>query len=184
MHPPYLVQLVYHFRRTDVDGVGEKVRAWLDGRRLLSAMLAEATAASGCTHRHVRCPAQIVTSEARRARLVVTNHHKLALMGGDPGFSGRFRTVVIDEANHFENAVRSAYQTEVASREVGRLLRIVVKPLKAAMRRAAGEDQERLQNVLTAVSALQQEVVALHGALVGLNPTDRTGQGTRTRPRS
>jgi hypothetical protein len=36
-----------------VDGVGEKVRAWLDDRGLLSAMLAEATAANGCTHRHV-----------------------------------------------------------------------------------------------------------------------------------
>jgi ATP-dependent DNA helicase DinG len=172
----YLVQLVYHFRHTDVDGVGEKVRLWLDGRGLLSAMLAEATAASGCTHRHVHCPAQIVTTEARRARLVVTNHHKLALMGGDPSFSGRFRTVVIDEANHFESAVRSAYQTEVASREIGRLLRIVAKPLKAAQGRAAGDDLEPLKRIQEAHSALHQEMRALLGALVALHPTARPGE--------
>jgi ATP-dependent DNA helicase DinG len=172
----YLVQLIYHFRHTDVDNVGEKARAWLDDRGLLSAMLAEATAASGCTHRHVHCPAQIVTTEARRARLVVTNHHKLALMGADPGFNGRFRFVVIDEANHFENAVRSAYQTEVASHELGRHLRIVAKPLTVALNRAAGEDFERLQRTRTALNALRREMTALHGALVALHPTARRGE--------
>jgi ATP-dependent DNA helicase DinG len=172
----YLVQLIYHFRHTDVDGVGEKVGAWLDDRGLLSAMLAEATAANGCTHRHVHCPAQIVTTEARRARLVVTNHHKLALVGGDPGFSGRFRTVVIDEANHFEYAVRSAYQTEVASHELGRLLRIVAKPLKAAHSRAAGEDLAPLKRAQAAHTALYEEMRALHGALAALHPMARPGE--------
>lgn len=172
----YLVQLVYHFRHTDVDGIGEKVRAWLDERGLLSAMLAEATAASGCTHRHVHCPAQIVTAEARRARLVVTNHHKLALMGGDPTFSGRFRTVVIDEANHFENAVRSAYQTEAASSELNRLLRMVAKPLRAALGRAAGETFDLLNTHQAALVAVQSEMGALHGALVAINPTARPGE--------
>lgn len=172
----YLVQLVYHFRHTDVDGIGEKVRTWLDERGLLSAMLAEATAASGCSHRHVHCPAQIVTAEARRARLVVTNHHKLALMRGDPTFSGRFRTVVIDEANHFESAVRSAYQTEAASSELNRLLRIVGKPLRKALSRAAGETFDNLNTHQATLTALQSEMRALHGALVGLNPTARPGE--------
>ena len=159
-----------------MDGIGEKVRAWLDEHSLLSAMLAETTAASGCSHHHVHCPAQIVTAEARRARLVVTNHHKLAVMGGDPTFSGRFRTLVIDEANHFENAVRSAYQTEAASTELNRLLRIVTKPLRAALSRAAGETFDLLNTQLATLAALQSEMRALHGALKGLNPTARPGE--------
>ncbi len=171
----YLVQLIYHFHHTDVDGVGEKVRHWLDDGGRLAAMLAETTAASGCTHRHVHCPAQIVTAAARHARLVVTNHHKLALMGGDPTFAGRFRTVVIDEANHFENAVRGAFQSETASHELSRLLSLVGRPLKAALRRAAGQDRDRLDRVAVTHIGLRQEVGALHRALMALDPTAQPG---------
>ncbi|MCG6894823.1 MAG: ATP-dependent DNA helicase [Desulfobacteraceae bacterium] len=114
----YALVLVFHFRQADLDRVGRRVRHWLGTAGGLSRLLEEISAKSGCPPRHSRCPAQVVVADALRSRIVVTNHHKLAVLDQDPVLSGRFSLYVIDEANHFEKAARNALGIEVRSAEV------------------------------------------------------------------
>ena len=161
----YLVNLVYHFEKADADSVGARVRFHLDHEGHLGRMLAEASARSGCDVRHVHCPAQVVAGQARRSRLVVTNHHKLALMGGDPIFSGWFRYLVIDEANHFENAVRNAFQVSAASHELQRATTYLVQSIGRILPRAAGDAHNDLSDALTLIVDMGRQVTILRQAL-------------------
>jgi ATP-dependent DNA helicase DinG len=112
------VQRAFHFRRADGDAVGERIRFHLNDGLFFRRLLHEISARSGCSRRHLRCPAQVIAAEARNARLIVTNHHKLALLDRDETLGGLFENCVIDEANHFEGAVRGAFGIEIASREI------------------------------------------------------------------
>jgi len=114
----YFVNRVFHFREADGDAVGERVRFYLNDGLFFRRLQHEISARSGCSRRHLRCPAQVVAAEARNARLIVTNRHKLALLDRDETLGGLFKNCVIDEANHFEGAVRSAFGIEIASREM------------------------------------------------------------------
>jgi ATP-dependent DNA helicase DinG len=114
----YFVNRVIHFRQADGDTVGERVRFHLNDGFFFRRLQHEISARSGCTRRHLRCPAQVVAAEAQNARLIVTNHHKLALLDRDETLGRLFENCVIDEANHFEQAVRGAFGIEIASREM------------------------------------------------------------------
>jgi ATP-dependent DNA helicase DinG len=59
---------------------------------------------------------------------------------------------------------------------LNRLLRIVAKPLRKALSRAAGETFDLLNAHQATLVALQSEIRTLHGALVALNPTARPGE--------
>jgi len=112
----YFVNRIFHFRQADGDAVGERVRFHLNDGLFFRRLQHEISARSGCNRRHLRCPAQVVAAEAQNARLIVTNHHKLVLLDRDEILGGLFENCVIDEANHFEQAVRGAFGIEIASR--------------------------------------------------------------------
>lgn len=156
----YFVNITFRFRAADIDSLGPSVRRALGGNPGLDMMelAGEVSAKDGCTIRHHRCPAQIITADAYFARLVVTNHHKLALLDQDPVLAGLFSHLVIDEANHFESAVRNAFGVEVRSGEmhgtlhylqrmVGRLARKASRDLGPELL-AAGDDIRILNGVL------------------------------------
>lgn len=160
----YALHLLFHFRRADADTVGERVRRRLDGPGELSRLLRDASARTGCTPRHGGCPAQVVASEARAADLVVTNHHKLALMDRDAVLAGRFTRCVIDEANHFETAVRNALGREVGSRDI----RAALENLETWVRRrlpAASDLYDRLSDGLSAALELREDLAGFRDVL-------------------
>ncbi len=105
----YLVHLVYRFREADGERTGGHIRDLLDRDGFLSDLQRETSARTGCDATHQHCPAQVVAAEAREARLIITNHHKLALFDRAPVLGPLFTLSIIDEANHFEQACRSAY---------------------------------------------------------------------------
>jgi ATP-dependent DNA helicase DinG len=147
----FALNLAFQFREADLDGVGEGVRRVLGSEGGLSRLLGEVSAKSGCTPRHRRCPAQVVAGEAYRSRLVVTNHHKLALLEQDPVLAERFSLAVIDEANHFEPAVRNALSVDVGSSDLlvaaDRLVALgkSASPRRQWLARALGEAETDLQ---------------------------------------
>ena len=114
----YFANKIFHFRQTDGDTIGERVRFHLNDGFFFRRLHHEISARSGCGKKHFRCPAQIITAEAMNARLIVTNHHKLALLHKDEALVGLFENCIIDEANHFEKAVRAAFALEASSREL------------------------------------------------------------------
>jgi len=114
----YCLMTAFCFRQADIGAVGERVRQYFDAGHRFTRMLKEVSAGNGCPPSHTRCPAQVVTAQARASDLVVTNHHKLALLDRDPLLAGCFNHYIIDEANHFEPAVRSAFGQTVQSRDI------------------------------------------------------------------
>ncbi len=150
----YLVNIIFLFRTAEADAAGDRVKRMLDPH--LAVMRNEASARSGCPPRHNRCPAQVVTAEAATARLVITNHHKLALMDNDPVLTGLFRNYVIDEANHFEAAVRNAFAVEVGSREIREAVRHLERTLRPIARRASGKTAGDTAKTLKAAADLRE----------------------------
>jgi ATP-dependent DNA helicase DinG len=114
----YFVHRLFHFRTAEGDAVGPRIRHHLHDGFFFRRLQQEGSARSGCTRRHRRCPAQVVAAEAANARLIVTNHHKLALLNRDEALAGLFSHYLIDEANHFEQAVRGAFAVEIGSRAI------------------------------------------------------------------
>ena len=114
----FFVNICYRYRLADCEDISPRLRRRLDGNRQLTGLMLEVSAGSGCHATHSHCPAQVVTAEAANARLIITNHNKLILMEKDGKLNGLFRHCVIDEANHFEDAVRSAMSPEVATSDV------------------------------------------------------------------
>ncbi|MDM8522635.1 helicase C-terminal domain-containing protein [Desulfococcaceae bacterium HSG8] len=174
----YFVNLVFHFRDADRDSVGEKIKSCLNADFYFGQMFAEISARDGCTPRHKRCPAQVVTSEASSARLVVTNHHKLALLDQDAILSGLFTNYVIDEANHFENAVRSAFGEEVSSWEISGTIRSLLPSVTRVLKRAAGNLATDIGKSLAAMDAVRQLIRTLRHSLGAMNPKAGSGQVT------
>ena len=146
----YFVNRVFHFREADGDFVGERIRHHLNDGLFFRRLQHEVSARSGCSPRHLRCPAQVVAAEAANARLVVTNHHKLALLGRDETLGRLFENCVIDEANHFEGAVRGAFGIEIASRETADTLAYVESVLRRLSpsrgRSLPGRDRRRARH--------------------------------------
>jgi ATP-dependent DNA helicase DinG len=146
-----IVIRAFLFRRADGDAVGERIRFHLNDGLFFRRLIREVSARSGCSPRHRHCPAQVIAAEARRARLIVTNHHKLALLDRDETLGGLFRNCVIDEANHFEGAVRGAFGIEISSRE----LSDAIAYLESVLRRLAPGPQENERGPAAIAAAVQ-----------------------------
>lgn len=180
----YCVNLIYHFRETDGDRIGERVHKVLDRGQFLTELHREVSAQSGCDASHVQCPAQIVTSEARTARLVITNHHKLALLGHDPAFSKLFKIFIIDEANHFEQACRNAYGLEINSRDIAGAVDHLRNALNKLKERSAGENARDVEGALKAIEDLMGEISQLGRALRMIKANNGASQGVQCLPPS
>lgn len=168
-----LLVLLYDHRRVEVGTVGPRVRRHLDAGGFLSRLREEVAAGTGCLPDHRRCPAQISQQEARAAHLVVTNHHKLAHLDGAQAFAGLFTRCVVDEANHFEAALRSAYATEAVSRHIARSLEYVERQL--ARHRRLGRE-EAFRKAGAALVETRQEMARLAGALRAQAPEGGGGE--------
>ncbi|MFP4584830.1 MAG: ATP-dependent DNA helicase [Desulfococcaceae bacterium] len=170
----YALHLLFHFRTADADGVGQRVRDRLDGAGGLSRLLRDASARSGCTPAHGGCPAQIVASEARAADLIVTNHHKLALLDRDNLLSGRFTRYIVDEANHFETAIRNALGRELSSREIRDALDHLETWVRRALPKAKAPIGDRLEDGLSVIQEIREDLAGFRGALPrrGNRPAD------------
>lgn len=159
----YLMNIVFNYRTAEADAAGEKVKAALNP--YLARMRTSASARTGCTRKHVRCPAQVVTAEAADARLVITNHHKLVLLDQDGVLSELFNNCVIDEANHFEDAVRGALTVEINSREMAETGAYLLTRGKALLKKAGGEIQKKIKKALEAIDGLNGAIDVFKEAL-------------------
>ncbi|MFW6373102.1 MAG: ATP-dependent DNA helicase [Thermodesulfobacteriota bacterium] len=171
----YGLIMAFHFRTADVDSVGEKVKKYLNTSGFLNRMLGEISARSGCPPKHTRCPAQVVTAEAQAAALVITNHHKLALLDMDPVLGGLFTNYVIDEANHFETAVRNAFRVEVRSREIRDVLDYLMKTAAQILPRAAGDYEKVLMRGMEMIRLLRDGIKEFHEILSNFTPRPSRG---------
>lgn len=172
----YFVNLIFHFREADIETVGEKIRFYLNQDYFFYQTLNEISARDGCKPRHIRCPAQVVTAEAAAARLVVTNHHKLVLLDQDSVLSGMFRNYVIDEANHFERAVRSALGEEVSSYEIGEVLRNLEPRIRRILPRANPGVAREIGKSLQYMNDVRRLIRELKQSLMAMNPKSAAGQ--------
>ncbi len=164
----YLLNTVLHFPETDLDAIGARIREVLDKDGHLSQTLALVSARTGCTVKHRRCPAQVATARAQNARLVITNHHKLALMDQDSMLNGLFPYCIIDEANHFEAAVRGAFRTEADSAQAVRAAGYLERSIYRFQRRAAGEAAEAVETALQGLAAVRSGIDGLRDALTAV----------------
>ncbi|OBQ54508.1 hypothetical protein SP90_05495 [Halodesulfovibrio spirochaetisodalis] len=114
----YFANICYRYRIADLDDVTPRIRAYFDEGRTLSNIAQEVSAGSSCFSTHKRCPGNIVTAEAAQSRLVITNHNKLVLMESDSQLSNLFKHCIIDEANHFEDAVRTTLSPEFSTSDI------------------------------------------------------------------
>ena len=172
----YFANTVFHFRDADGDSVGEKIKFYLNSDFFFSQMLNQISARDGCTPKHTRCPAQVVTAEAHSARLVITNHHKLALLDRDAILSGLFRNYIIDEANHFENAVRSAFGEEVSSRDIRDIIRYLSLNADKMLTRAAGGEAKNIGKALENMDTVNRIIEELRYAFFSLTPKANPGR--------
>ncbi len=173
----YLLNSVYHYRKADIDSIGEKVRKYLDDHNFLTHIIGIVSAKNGCGPKHVFCPAQVVTAEARVSRLIITNHHKLALLDQDSVLSGMFSNYIIDEGNHFEDAARNAYTIEADSKEIDRSAIYLESAVRKIAGRAAADLERNLHKSLEASGALRRFITELRDALFFINPGLRRMEG-------
>lgn len=172
----YLFLRAAHFRQVDREGAGPLVRRHLETTPLLRLYQNETSARTGCPAGHRACPAQISLAEARAARLVVTNHHKLAVMDQDEDWTNDFPHVVIDEANHFEQAVRNALSVTVTSQDLSDCLfdleGLLLKALRRTRKRSPAP-AEAWQEALRKADRLRMDVTAVGRLLRALHPHAR-----------
>ncbi len=155
----FFVNICYRHRQADCEDISPRLRRRLDTRRQLTALMLEVSAGSGCHTSHTRCPAQVVTAEAARARLVVTNHNKLILMEKDGKLNGLFRHCIIDEANHFEDAVRNAVSPEFSTADLFGQLRYLQEQCRRVVASNASErEKEHADEALDAMDALVRQL--------------------------
>jgi ATP-dependent DNA helicase DinG len=157
----YFVNRIFHFRKIDGDAIGERIRIHLHDGFFFRRLQHEVSARSGCTRRHHRCPAQVISAEAVNARLIVTNHHKLALLSQDEILGLLFGNYIIDEANHFEQAVRGAFGIEIASRELSDALTTLESILRRLAPEANSTPAREIQTAMNATSRLRDELSEL-----------------------
>ena len=172
----YLINICYHFEKADVGSIGNTVKTYLNEDSLLTHILRTASAREGCPPSHRTCPAQVVTARARDARMIITNHHKLALLEKDILLSGLFRNYIVDEANHFERAVRNAWKEEIDSRDISMSLAYLKITFGKILIRASSESSDLLIDALTSIGSLSTAFDQLRYALRSINPTLRPGE--------
>ncbi len=172
----YYVNKILYFRQVDGDVMGERIRYFLNDGFFFRRLQHEASARSGCTRRHARCPAQIVAAEALNSRLVITNHHKLALLNKDGPFTGVFRNCVIDEANHFEQAIRSAYAMEVSSRELSDSAVYIETALQRIARQLDDATGQAVFGAIESINELREEMTAFSMILSSIRGAARSGE--------
>ncbi|MBN2438181.1 MAG: ATP-dependent DNA helicase, partial [Deltaproteobacteria bacterium] len=172
------VNRVFHFRQADGDTVGERIRFHLNDGLFFRRLQHEISARSGCSPRHLRCPAQVVAAEARNARLIVTNHHKLALLDRDETLGRLFKNCVIDEANHFEGAVRSAFAIEIASREITDTLAYIESVLRRLTPTAGDFPTKEIAAARDAISDFREHTAGFALALVAVRGAAPPGETT------
>lgn len=166
----YLLINVYQFPDADLDSVSDVIKPYLDAESFFSHMQNAVSARQGCSPKHRYCPAHVVTCQAKAARLVITNHHKLVLMEKDPLLKGLFRNYVIDEANHFERAVRGAFRDEFNTSDLFNTLNYLDQRLVKITSGRAGDDAQRLVSGLGCIRELRNDINVLRAALLSVNP--------------
>ncbi len=172
----YMLILVYNFRDADGDTAGDKVKYYLEDGFSFRQMQREISSKTGCDASHIRCPAQIVTSEAASSRLIITNHFKLALLEKDPQLSGLFTNLIIDEANHFENAVRESFAIEIASRDISDMLAYTGSVLDRHIRHVSGEHESAVRKTILAITGANNEMTNISSLLKMIHPLVETGE--------
>jgi len=172
----YFVNLLFLFRQVDGETVGEKIGRYLNDPLYFRQLQNEISAKTGCTGNHSLCPAQVALAEARSARLVVTNHHKLALIDLDEELSGLFRYCIIDEANHFEQAVRNAFSLSVNSREMTDIVASLELTLQRISRKVSGEMEAPLQQGFEMIDEFHQAVREFGNMLRTIHPAFSRGE--------
>jgi len=172
----YYVNKIFYFRQIDGDVMGERIRYFLNDGFFFRRLQHEASARSGCTKRHARCPAQIIAAEALNSRLVVTNHHKLALLNKDGPFTGVFGNCVIDEANHFEQAIRSAFAMEVSSRELSDSAAYIETALQRIARHLDDSLSQAVFGAIESINDLREEMTAFSMVLSSTRGAARSGE--------
>ncbi len=166
----YLLNNVYNYENADTDTIGENVRRYLNTKNFLAGALKTVSANDGCNGKHNRCPAQVVTAKARNSRLIVTNHHKLALIDMEPMLSGLFSNYIIDEANHFEDAVRNAFRIEADSHLMSQSLQYIERRTLQIKPKAAEELERAIDDIIEGVNILKSRIHSLQLALSAINP--------------
>jgi ATP-dependent DNA helicase DinG len=172
----YFVNRVFHFRDVDGDAAGARVRFHLNDGLFFRRLQHEISARSGCNRRHLRCPAQVVAAEAQNARLIVTNHHKLALLDRDEILGGLFENCVIDEANHFEQAVRGAFGIEMASREMADTFAYLESVLRRLTPAPGDFPAKGIAAALTAIDEFREEAAGFASALAAVRGAAAPGE--------
>jgi ATP-dependent DNA helicase DinG len=174
----YFVHRLFHFREADGDEIGGRIRSVLHDGFFFRRLQQESSARSGCGPRHTRCPAQVAAAEAANARLIVTNHHKLALLNRDETLGFLFENYVIDEANHFEQAVRGAFAIEIGSREMADDI-AYAEIVLGRLAQATGESSGRgIDAAMGALNELRENTAALGAALLAVRAGAAPGEAT------
>ncbi|CAN2043800.1 ATP-dependent DNA helicase DinG [Candidatus Magnetomoraceae bacterium gMMP-1] len=171
----YFVNLVFNFRNADMDSIGEKIKYYLGSDFYWLQIISEISAKTGCTPKHSKCPALIMTAEARAARLIITNHHKLALLDHDRLLENLFRNYIIDEANHFEHAVRSAFKEEANSREITITVNYLKSIAKIIKKKSASNYEKNIKRSISAMNSLKREIKEFRFSLLAINPKIKPG---------
>ncbi|MBF0226854.1 MAG: DEAD/DEAH box helicase [Desulfobacterales bacterium] len=166
----YFLNITYNFRTSDIDSIGEKIKFYLNKEFLLSRMQMQVSAKIGCDLRHFSCPSQIIFSEAVASRLIITNHFKLALLSYDQIISELFKIYVIDEANHFEHAIRNAFSIEISSREIENAVDYLYDTSKNMYVRCPALAKKDIEEISSLISELKKEFIILREALTLLDP--------------
>jgi len=174
----YFVNRVFHFREADGNAVGERVRLHLNDGFFFRRLQHEISARSGCSRRHIHCPAQVVAAEARNARLIVTNHHKLVLLDRDETLGGLFENCVIDEANHFEGAVRGAFGIEITSREMADTIAYLESVLRRLTLSPGDFPAKGTAAALNAMNDFREEMAGFASALAAVRGAAAPGDAT------
>ena len=165
----YLINNLYHYQTADIDGIGEHVWRHLNPKRYLAHALNTASAEEGCDGSHTACPAQAVAAAARAARLIVTNHHKLALLDQEKTIYRLFTYYVIDEANHFEKAVRDAFRIEADALSVSTALASLEESVHRIRHNALQGDAVDEKGIFEQTENLRQAVKSLWRRLLTVN---------------
>src|SRR3989339_446029 len=174
----YFVNKIYYFRQVDGEATGERVRFHLNDGFFFRRLQHEISARSGCSRRHFRCPAQVIVAEALNARLIVTNHHKLALLNKDGALAGIFGNCIIDEANHFEQAARGAFALEVSSREISDSITYIETALRRILPSSGDSCGKAVGETLDAINALREEMSAFSIVISSIRGAPSGGKAT------
>lgn len=178
----YFVNLTYHYRDADGDQTGPRITHYLNKDPFLCQIQREVSARSGCDPKHTRCPAQIVSAEAFASRLIVTNHHKLMLLNHDPILKGLFKTYIIDEANHFEQAAGNALGQEFNSRDALGCMDYIISALEKPLGRAVNDVEKDIKESLAAISNLKKEIIRFGDILKSIRVQMNQGGGHQELP--